>query len=104
MQFERDKGLYFNNNENFHKNYKCKAKFLVLLIEQEDEIGENSQVIHEIEHLSNQELGDVGGTISYNALNGDLVPRILRFKGIVNNTTLSILVDSGVLITSCKPG
>lgn len=40
-------------------------------------------------------MADAFSTISYNAFNGDLIPRTVCFQGFVNHSLLSILVDSG---------
>ena len=93
MQARRDKGLCFNCDEKFSKFHKCKAKFLILLSMDASE-GQEELPGNEAE-LDPVGLLDTSCTISYHALNGEVVPKTLRFQGYVHNQNLSILVYSG---------
>lgn len=93
MQIHREKGLYFNWDEKFTKNYTCKSKFLVLLSDSYSILTMDDADI--IDAIKNNICEDESYAVSYHALNGTHVLRTLRFFGQINSKMFMFLIDSG---------
>ena len=60
----------------------------------DDELGEQSFSATDIANVDMTDDGLTNEcTISYNALAGNMVPKTLRFQGVINSKTISIMVD-----------
>lgn len=92
MNIHREKGLCFNRDEKYNKNHKRKAKFLLLIENENEQIEcvQNNAFLDEYEEYT----CDDTTTITFHALNWASLPKTLKFTGTVNNKKILILVDS----------
>lgn len=93
MAVRREKGLCYNCDEKFVPGHICKAKFMYLVVPDEELELNNSETSHTGLDYSSLELRPPH--ISYHALMGMSVPRTLKLCGSINGNSLLILVDGG---------
>ncbi|MCH79495.1 hypothetical protein A2U01_0000245, partial [Trifolium medium] len=100
----REKGLCFNCDERFSRNHRCKARFLLLIAE--DDESDNTEV-HEAETEVLEPLPDPllawfglpgeanSAQLSYHAMSGTQTAQTIRVVGRVEPHTIHVLVDGG---------
>ncbi|MCH81666.1 hypothetical protein A2U01_0002457 [Trifolium medium] len=98
MAERREQGLCFNCDERFSRNHRCKARFL-LLIAEDDEVLESGQteIYEEVDH--GLEIADPVAVdpaqLSFHALSGIQTAQTIRVLGQIEFNLVQVLVDGG---------
>ncbi|WVZ01111.1 hypothetical protein V8G54_027180 [Vigna mungo] len=94
-----EKGLCYNCDEKFSPGHKCKGRFFLLVVVDEDDDVQGDPSRLEADpsmlHLEGADLGQSEAQISFNALAGLSAPEALRIVGHISSQPITILVDGG---------
>ncbi|KAG8369122.1 hypothetical protein BUALT_Bualt15G0118400 [Buddleja alternifolia] len=93
MKARREKNLCYNCDEVFVPSHKCKQRQIYMIMSHEEEEAYSADV--EPPNTSPEELLSEDMTISINAISGNSDLNTLRIKGLVKNSSIQILIDSG---------
>ncbi|MCH79856.1 Ty3/gypsy retrotransposon protein, partial [Trifolium medium] len=95
----REKGLCFNCDERFSRNHRCKARFLLLIAEEEEEVGIQETTEEEQDPIPDPLLAWFGqreeAQLSYHAMSGAKAAQTIRVLGRVEPHSVHVLVDGG---------
>ena len=94
LNIRREKGLWYNCDEKYAPGHKCKAKFFLLVGEEEEQEPIRLQEEEPVAE-SNESSTTVFPEVSMHALAGQISPRTIRVKGRIGNHYIKVLVDSG---------
>ncbi|XP_058777144.1 uncharacterized protein LOC131651501 [Vicia villosa] len=92
----RAKGLCFNCDEKFIPGHRCAAgKFLLLMIDEDspsnnENDNEGSETVDDVSHSE-----ETYFQLSPQAISGQLSPKTLKFKGILDGLSVTVLIDTG---------
>ncbi|KAG8391208.1 hypothetical protein BUALT_Bualt01G0163900 [Buddleja alternifolia] len=93
MRARREKNLCYNCDEVFVPGHRCKQRQIYMIMSQEKEKAYFTDI--EPPDLSTDELLSEDMTISINAIYGNSDLNTLRIQGLVKNSSIQILIDSG---------
>lgn len=86
-----EKDLCYNHDEKFSPNHCCKARFFLLIIEDDASILEEGSYLD----LSSKTLPSIPPQISFNALSGHPTYEALHLEDFINQHHVTILIDGG---------
>ncbi|XP_058746621.1 uncharacterized protein LOC131619549 [Vicia villosa] len=95
LQERRAQGLCFNCDEKFFIGHKCSTRRFLILMADEEPIGEPIHVEDSVETEIEQDLNDTYFQLSPQALTGQFSPQTLKFKGKIGGLSVMVLVDTG---------
>ncbi|GAV81771.1 hypothetical protein CFOL_v3_25224 [Cephalotus follicularis] len=78
----RDKGLCFNCDEKYKAGHKCKPEFLLLQVDDEEELEENNQAELEVLQGEDSVIEELSHEISLLAMAGKYSPRSMQIIGV----------------------
>ncbi|XP_058726191.1 uncharacterized protein LOC131597514 [Vicia villosa] len=95
LQERRTQGLCFNCDEKFVPGHKCSAgKFLLLMIDDEDDIN-NPDSVTQDEQITDSSAEETYFQLSPQAVSGQFSPKTLKFNGLINGLSVTVLIDTG---------
>ncbi|MCH91062.1 transposon Ty3-G gag-pol polyprotein [Trifolium medium] len=99
MDERREKGFCFNCDERFSRNHRCKARFLLLIADDDDDSLElnHQELLDEVgSALIGLDPGEADPTqLSFHALSGIQTAQTIRVLGQIESNLIQVLVDGG---------
>ncbi|GAV65420.1 RVP_2 domain-containing protein [Cephalotus follicularis] len=93
LKVRRDKGLCYNCDDKFRPGHKCKSKFFLLLVN--DEEVEDGEVEGNDTEICCEELEvDQFPEVSMLAFDGKHTPKTIRLQGMYQSHILQVLIDN----------
>ncbi|GAV61785.1 hypothetical protein CFOL_v3_05311, partial [Cephalotus follicularis] len=89
-----DKGLCYNCDEKYNPGHKCKAKFLLLLTDSDDEY-EDTKGEATLEVLATKDEEQELLETSFLAMGDENGPRSIHLKGLYHKYPIHVLIDNG---------
>lgn len=100
MQEHRGQGLCFNCDEKFINGHRFSTrKFLLLTVDDEDSHPTNPPETTKVE-TPTMEPDNTYFQLSPQTISGHFFPKTLKFKGLLNGLTVTILIDTTMHIIS----
>ncbi|KAG8379055.1 hypothetical protein BUALT_Bualt07G0048500 [Buddleja alternifolia] len=93
MRARREKNLCYNCDEVFVPGHRCKQRQVYMIMTQEKEEAYSLDIEDIDTSIDSPHSEDM--TISINAISGNTNINTLRIKGLVKNSSIHILIDSG---------
>lgn len=95
---KREHGLCYNCDEKWALSHKCKARFFLLVVE-EDDPGPDNPTSHLLNLTPPPTIPTTQPTtptqISFNTLSGTSTPEALKLFGFIHNFRMTVLIDDG---------
>lgn len=86
-----EKGLYYNCDDKWSSSHKCKGRFFLLIVDEDDDLDPPFDLT--LEDIPIVPPSDA--QISLNALSGLLAPETFRLLGSLGHSQVTILIDGG---------